>query len=182
MHGEWWLENPILSIFLFCISFYLLYRALRTKKQYRYHQLSDHNDVQRVILGRKVIDTSTGWLFFTGSITLSAIGAHFLADYTFHLYDTTSIDKFTHGLSGMAITSLILNFYLTRKRQLYYFVAIGTSWVAFVLWEVYELAAVATGFGGGYIQTEPMDLAIDLWVDSLGALAVCFLYDEFSHE
>jgi hypothetical protein len=82
----------------------------------------------------------------------------------------------------MAITALILNFYLTRKRQLYYFVAIGTSWVAFVLWEVYELAAVATSFGGGYIQTEPMDLAIDLWVDSLGALAVCFLYDEFSHE
>lgn len=54
--------------------------------------------------------------------------------------------------------------------------------VAFVLWEVYELAAVAIGFGGGYIQTEPMDLAIDLWVDSLGALAVCFLYDEFSHD
>jgi hypothetical protein len=47
---------------------------------------------------------------------------------------------------------------------------------------VYELAAVATGFGGGYIQTEPMDLAIDLWVDSLGALSVCFFYDEFSHD
>ena len=82
----------------------------------------------------------------------------------------------------MAITALVLNFYLTRKRQLYYFIAIGVSWVTFVLWEVYELAAVATGFGGGYIQTEPMDLAIDLWVDTLGALAVCFLYDEFSHE
>ena len=45
-----------------------------------------------------------------------------------------------------------------------------------------KLAAVATDFGGGYIQTEPMDLAIDLWVDSLGALAVCFLYDEFSYK
>ena len=66
MHGEWWLENPTLSIFLFCIAFYLLFRTLRTKKQYRYHQHSDHNDVQRVILGRKVIDTSTGWLLFTG--------------------------------------------------------------------------------------------------------------------
>jgi len=94
---------------------------------------------------------------------LSSIGAHFLVEYTFHLYDSTPIDKFTHGLSGMAITALVLNFY-------------------FVLWEVYELAAVETGFGGGYIQTDPMDLAIDLWVDSLGALAVCFLYDEFSHE
>jgi hypothetical protein len=41
---------------------------------------------------------------------------------------------------------------------------------------VYELAAVATGFGGGYIQTEPMDLAIDLWVDSLGALAIYMIY------
>jgi hypothetical protein len=51
-----------------------------------------------------------------------------------------------------------------------------------MIWEVYELAAVATGFEGGYIQTEPMDLAIDLWVDSLDALAICFFYDEFSHD
>lgn len=182
MHGEGWLENPALSITLFCIAFFVLYRALNTKKQYRHHQHSYHNDVQTAILERKVIDTSTGWLLFTGFLALSAIGAHLLAEYTFHLYDTTPIDKFTHGLSGMAITALILNFYLTRKRKLYYFVAIGASWVAFVLWEIYELAAVATGFGGGYIQTEPMDLAIDLWVDSLGALAVCFLYDEFSHD
>ena len=57
MHGGWWLENPALSISLFCIAFYLLYRALRTKKQHRYHQHSDHNDVQRVIFGRKIIDT-----------------------------------------------------------------------------------------------------------------------------
>ena len=61
MHGEWWLENPALSIILFCIAFYLLYKALRTKKQYRYHQHSDHNDVQRVVLERKVVDTGTGW-------------------------------------------------------------------------------------------------------------------------
>jgi hypothetical protein len=82
----------------------------------------------------------------------------------------------------MAVTAFVLNFYLTRKRQLYYFTSIGASWIAFVIWKVYELAAVATGFGGGYIQTEPMDLAIDLWVDSLGALAICFIYDEFSHD
>lgn len=94
MHGEWWLKNPTLSIFLFCIAFYLLYRTLRTKKQYRYHQHSDHNDVQRVILGRKVIDTSTGWLLFTGFLVLSAIGAHFIAEYTFHLCDITPIDKY----------------------------------------------------------------------------------------
>ena len=149
MHGEGWLENPALSITLFCIAFFVLYRALNTKKQYRHHQHSDHNDVQTVILERKVIDTSTGWLLFTGFLALSAIGVflHLLAEYTFHLYDTTPIDKFTHGLSGIAITALILNFYLTRKRKLYYFVAIGASWVAFVLWEIYELAVVATGFG-----------------------------------
>ena len=117
MHGEWWLENPTLSIILFCIAFYLLYRALCTKKQYRHHQHSDHNDIQRVILGRKFIDTSTGWSLFTGFLVLSAFSAHFLVEYTFHLYDITSIDKFTHGLSGMAITALILNFYLTRKRN-----------------------------------------------------------------
>ena len=74
----------------------------------------------------------------------------------------------------MGITAVILNLYLTRERKLYYVVAIGNSWIAFVLWEVYELVAVATGLGGGYIQTAPMDLAIDLWVDSLGALAILF--------
>lgn len=93
MHGEWWLENPTLSIVLLCIAFYLLYKALRTKKQYRYHQHSDHNDVQSIILGRKVLDISTGWLLFTGLLALSAIGAHFLAEYIFHLYDITPIDK-----------------------------------------------------------------------------------------
>ena len=118
---------------------------------------------------------------FTGFLELTTTVAHLLAEYAFHVYDTTLIDKFTHGLSGMAVTAIILNFYLTRKRQLYYIVAIGTSCIAFVLWEVYELVVVAYGLGGGFIQTEPIDLGIDLWIDSLGALAVCFLYDEFSH-
>ena len=27
----------------------------------------------------------------------------------------------------------------------------------------------------------PRDLAIDLWVDTLGALTICFIYDEFTH-
>lgn len=36
MHGEWWPENPALSIILFCIAFYLLYRALRIKNQCRH--------------------------------------------------------------------------------------------------------------------------------------------------
>jgi hypothetical protein len=65
------------------------------------------------------------------------------------------IDKFTHGLSGMAITALILNFYLMRKRKLYYFVAIGASCIAFVLWEVYELAAVA------YVRRGLLAMVID---------------------
>lgn len=38
------------------------------------------------------------------------------------------------------------------------------------LWEVYELAALATGFGGGCIQTEPMDLTISLCLLSLASL------------
>jgi len=39
----------------------------------------------------------------------------------------------------MAVTAIILNLYLTRKRQFYYVVSIGASWIAFILWEVYEL-------------------------------------------
>jgi hypothetical protein len=45
----------------------------------------------------------------------------------------------------MAITAIVLNLYLTRTRKLYYFVAVGASWIAIVLWEVYEIVAVATG-------------------------------------
>ena len=68
-----------------------------------------------------------------------------------------------------------------KQKSYTIFVAKSATWIAFVLWEAYELAVVATGFRRGYIQTEPMDFGIDLWVDSLGALAVCFLYDELSH-
>lgn len=52
---------------------------------------------------------------------------------------------------------------------------------------IYSMRIVRTGSSGnwfwrGISQPEPMDLAVDLWIDSLDALAVCFLYDEFSHE
>jgi hypothetical protein len=73
-------------------------------------------------------------MFFTGFITLAAIGTHYLAENTFHVYDVTPVDRFTHGLSGMAVTAIILNFYLTRKRELYYIISIGASQIAFVLW------------------------------------------------
>ena len=55
------------------------------------------------------------------------------------MYDVTPVDRFTHGLSGMAVTTIILNLYLTKKREFYYVVSIGASWIAFILWEVYEL-------------------------------------------
>jgi hypothetical protein len=48
------------------------------------------------------------------------------------VYDTTPVDRITHGLSGMAITAIVLNLYLTR-REYYYPIAIGVSWIAFVL-------------------------------------------------
>ncbi|MDQ3869090.1 MAG: hypothetical protein M3250_05990 [Thermoproteota archaeon] len=81
----------------------------------------------------------------------------------------------------MAVTAIILNFYLTRKRELYYIVSIGASWIAFVLWEVYELIYIAFVGPSGFIQSEPWDIAIDLWIDTLGALAICFIYDEYTH-
>jgi hypothetical protein len=40
---------------------------------------------------------------------------------------------------------------------------------------------VATDPNSG-IVTGPWDLAIDLWIDSLAALAICFIYDEFHRE
>jgi hypothetical protein len=95
--------------------------------------------VERELFGHRIIDTNKQLLFFTSSVALTALGAHFLAENTFHMYDVTSVDLFTYGLSGMAVTAIILNLYLTRKRQFYYVVSIGASWIAFILWEVYEL-------------------------------------------
>jgi hypothetical protein len=81
----------------------------------------------------------------------------------------------------MAITAFILNFNLTRGRKVYYPVSIGVSWLAFVAWEVYEWIAVMTTANSG-IETSLWDMGIDLWIDSLGALAICFFYDETMHD
>ena len=92
----------------------------KTERRHRAHQQSEYDNIEREIFGRKIIDTNRGWILFTVSISFLAIGAHFLAENTFHVYDTTPIDKFTHGLSGMAITAIVLNLYLTRRREYYY--------------------------------------------------------------
>jgi hypothetical protein len=181
LHGPLWLENPTLSILLILIGFYLLYKAQKTERRHRAHQQSEYDNIEREIFGRKIIDTNRGWILFTVSVSLLAIGAHFLAENTFHVYDTTPIDKFTHGLSGMAITAIVLNLYLTRRREYYYPIAIAVSWIAFILWEVYEIIYIAYNGPTGFIQSDPWDLAIDLWVDTLGALTICFIYDEFTH-
>jgi uncharacterized membrane protein YjdF len=80
----------------------------------------------------------------------------------------------------MAVTAIILNLYLTRNRQFYYIVSIGASWIAFILWEIYELIHITYIGPAGFIQSDSWDVVIDLWIDSLGALAICFLYDEFT--
>jgi hypothetical protein len=182
VHGPPWLENPTLSILSIAVGFYLLYRALQTEKHHRVHQQSEHGNIEREIFGHKIIDTNRGWILFTFSISLFAVGAHYLAENTFHVYDTTPVDRFTHGLSGMAIAAIVLNLYLTRRRKYYYPMAIGVSWIAFILWEVYELIYIAYSGPTGFIQSDPWDLAIDLWVDTLGALTICFIYDEFTHQ
>lgn len=54
-------------------------------------------------------------MFFTAFLGLSALGVHLFAEFVLHLYDVTPIDRFTHGLSGMAVTAVILNLRLTRN-------------------------------------------------------------------
>jgi len=126
---------------------------------------------------KSLIQTKGAILHIFCSINSSWIS---LAENTFHVYDVTPVDRFTHGLSGMAVTAIILNLYLTRKRQFYYVVSIGASWIAFILWEVYELIYIAYSGLSGFIQSDSWDIVIDLWIDSLGALAICFLYAEFT--
>lgn len=146
------------------------------------HQHSDYGNIEKEFFGHKIIDTNKGWILFTVSISLFAISVHYLAENTFHVYDITPVDRFTHGLSGMAIAAIALNLYLTRRREYYYPISIGVSWIAFILWEVYELIYRAYIGPSGFIQSDPWDLAIDLWIDTLGALTICFIYDEFTHQ
>ena len=117
MHGPPWLENPTLSILLIAVGFCLLYRGLQTEKHHRVHQQSEHGNIERGILGYKIIDTNRGWILFTLSISLFAIGAHYLAENTFHVYDTTPVDRFTHGLSGMAIAADSSESLLDKKKR-----------------------------------------------------------------
>ncbi len=121
MHGPGWLANPLFSASLITTGLFFLYLALRTEKEHRARQHDEkYEGIGIWVKGRKIIDISRGWVFFTLSLGGIAVGTHFLSEYTFHLYDTTPIDSITHGLSGMAVTAIVLNLYLTKKRRLYY--------------------------------------------------------------
>jgi hypothetical protein len=173
MHGSDWFEDPIVSLVM--IGAAIVFLALTIWR--RRVGTGDPYNIQPKVSGHKIFDTGDRWIFFTLFIGLSAIAAHVLAEYTFHIYDVTPVDKFTHGLSGMAITAFILNLNLTRGRKVYYPVSIGVSWLAFVAWEIYEWITVMTVPNSG-IEISLWDTAIDLWVDTLGALTICFFYDE----
>ena len=175
MHGPPLLQDPTISLAMIGIGFFFLALSIGRKRR---HKTKEPYNLQPKIAGHKILDTGDRWVLFTLFIGLCAFAAHFLAEYTFHVYDATPIDKFTHGLSGMAITAFILNFNLTRGRKVYYPTSIGVSWLAFVAWEVYEWIYAHTDPNSG-IETSLWDMGIDLWVDSLGALAICFIYDEF---
>lgn len=127
LHGPSWAENPMLPVLFITVGFWLLYLVIKTEKHHRTHQESEHGNIELELLGRKVLDTNRGWIFLTLSMSLFAIAAHSQAENTFHVYDTTPIDRFTHWLSGMAVTAIALNLYLTRKREKYYLIAITVS-------------------------------------------------------
>src|ERR1044071_10088901 len=117
LHGPPWLEDPTLSVVLIAAAIVFLSLAVwRIRKP----RSDDPYNVQSKIGSHKILDTGDRWLFFTLFIGLSAFSAHILAEYIFDIYDITPIDRFTHGLSGMAITALVLNFNLTRGRKVYY--------------------------------------------------------------
>ena len=177
MHGPVWIEYPAFSLILIGVALAMLYLSLSLNRKNR--KAGEKDAFVWPVKGRKILDTSRRWLYFTAFVGLSAAGAHLLAEYTFHIYDITPIDRFTHGLSGMAVTAAVLNLFLTRNRKIYYGASIGASWVFFVVWEVFEFV-FAYYNPGGLIQTDAWDVAIDLWIDSLGALAICFICDELT--
>ncbi len=125
---------------------------------------------------KKWLTQAEGGCFFTLFIGGEALGTYFLSEYTFHLYDTTSIDSVTHGLSAMGVTAIVLNFIIIKKGTYYFPISIGVAWMAFIVWDVYEWMSVSVYGSSGFIQTKPLDMVVDLWVDTLGSLAVCFIY------
>ena len=178
MHGNVWIQDPSVALVLISAAFVFLVLSIWTRGR---NTERDPYNIQTAVSGHKILDTGSRWMFFSLFVGLSAIGAHLLAEYTFHIYDVTPIDKFTHGLSGMAITALVLNLNLTRGRKVYYPVSIGVSWVAFVVWEIYEWVIVMTVPNSG-IEVSLWDTAIDLWIDTLGALTICFFYDKMMND
>lgn len=177
MHGPPALDSALVPSAMIAAGFVFLFLSMLQKK--RQPEGASGYNVELKVLGHKIIDTSDKWLLFTVFIGLVAVGSHYLAEYALHIYDVTPVDRFTHGLSGMAVTAFILNFNLTRGRRIYYPTAIAVSWIGFIAWEVYEWLTVIQEPSSG-IVTGPWDLAIDLWIDTLGALAVCFVYDEYN--
>lgn len=119
MHGPEWLTSPVFSLSLIAVGLFFLFLALRTENEHRARQHNkEYDGIEISVIGRKVIDTSRGWIFFTLFLGGMAMGGHFLAEYTFHLYDETPIDRVTHGLSGMAITAIFLNLSDKEKASL----------------------------------------------------------------
>ena len=176
VHGPPWLETITVPSTMIAIGFAILFVSI-----WRFNNRPEQGrgyNIKLKIFGRKVIETSDRWFLFTLFLGLLAIGSHYMAEYSLHIYDVTPVDKFTHGFSGMAAAAFVLLFNLSKGRRVYYPVAIGMSWIGFLAWELYEWVAVMTDPNSG-IVTGPWDLAIDLWIDTLGALAICFIYDEY---
>src|ERR671933_2219284 len=115
MHGPPWLENPTLSIALICVGFVLLLLSIRMKR--RQSGSEQGYNFEWKVFGHKILDTSNRWMAFSAFLGLVAVGSHYLVEYTFHIYDVTPVDRFTHGLSGMAVTAIVLNVNLTRGRK-----------------------------------------------------------------
>ena len=160
MHGPEFLSNPIIPIILIIGAGVLLYLSIKNGNTIR---------SIRKINGVEVLDTSYEWIYFTGFIGFTAIGIHLLAEYNLHWYDVTPIDRFTHAISGMAITAIVLNFNLTSQRKFYYTIAIAASWIAFIGWELFEAIFVYLN-PDGFIEISNWDTAVDLWIDFLGSV------------
>lgn len=101
MHGSHWIQEPFVSLIMIGLAFFFLYWAIIRKLQ---HKPKEAYNLEKGIGGHKIFETGDRWVLFTPFIGLSAFAAHILAEYVFHIYNITPIDRFTHGLSGMAIT------------------------------------------------------------------------------
>ena len=132
-----------------------------------------------------VLETNRHWLLFTFLIIWLAIFVHITAQTAgftdsysgganwYNNPGTAIVDVFTHPLSSMMLTAIILNFNLPFSFRRKWLVALLFGIIGGMFWEGGEYF---TAPFWGWIEITTLDTLKDLWTDFLGSAFAVLLY------